>query len=155
CPEFSTTDIGVWVTGSGKLDLEGTPKRGWARTDGQGLPPTQANAMPWTTTISLAEAPQLWGQGWYAGDRIWVAPSALTNEDHQSIWEFEPFILNASTGTSTTLSATRLPRGLACSNDNPCILNHFGHCKGVVPGVPLSGTCDCPSTGCFSGGTCV
>lgn len=56
------TDIGLWVTGPGLLDAQGTPKTAWTRLTGA--------AGRGDRTITVADA-----KGWRAGDEVVVTPT--------------------------------------------------------------------------------
>lgn len=57
------SDVGLWVTGNGKLDLAGPEKRAWTRA---------AASLPAGATSAVLEAIPV---GWQAGDEILIAPT--------------------------------------------------------------------------------
>ncbi len=57
------TDIGLWVTNSGKLNLIGTPKQSWTNLSG--------SVSKGSTAISLKSNPK----GWATGDEIVICPT--------------------------------------------------------------------------------
>jgi hypothetical protein len=63
------SDVGLWVTGSGKLDLAGSEKLAWTRA--------AESIASGATTAVLQAAPV----GWQAGDEILVAPTENPNVD--------------------------------------------------------------------------
>lgn len=58
------SDVGLWVTGAGRLDLAGAPKTAWTRLAG--------GASAGATALALSDAPA----GWEAGDTVVVAPTS-------------------------------------------------------------------------------
>ncbi|MEX2557023.1 MAG: hypothetical protein WEB06_15530 [Actinomycetota bacterium] len=61
------SDVGLWVTGEGKLDLSGPEKLAWTRA---------AASLPAGATSAVLEAVPA---GWQAGDEILVAPTEAPN----------------------------------------------------------------------------
>lgn len=87
--EVVESDVGVWVTGRGVLDLAGTAKTAWARLAG----PAEAGA----TTIEVDDA-----TGWRVGDEIVVAPTEAPGVDEH--WaHFDERTLTAVDGSRLTL----------------------------------------------------
>lgn len=56
------TDVGLWVTEAGRLELEGTPKTSWTNLE--------ASAIAGDTSITVADA-----IGWQVGDEILIVPT--------------------------------------------------------------------------------
>jgi len=82
------TDIGLWVMGSGKLDIAGTPRSGWLRS--------AAGLAAGATTITLESAPF----GWAPGDEVLVVPTAPGDEDG-----FEVRTIASVSGAAVTLAS--------------------------------------------------
>lgn len=59
------TDVGLWVTGAGVLDLVGTPKKAWTNL--------ASGADAGAATITVADA-----SGWLPGDEVVVTPTEST-----------------------------------------------------------------------------
>jgi hypothetical protein len=66
---YATTDVGLWVTGAGRLDIVGTPKTAWLRAAG--------SINVGDNVIALDSVPT----GWANGDKIRIAPTAHTGTD--------------------------------------------------------------------------
>jgi hypothetical protein len=69
-----TSDVGLWVMGSGKLDLQGTAKSDWTNTT--------TSIEPGTMGITVKDA-----TGWQAGDSLLITPTeaGATNFDVRAI----------------------------------------------------------------------
>ena len=89
-------DVGLWVTGAGRLDLEGSPKTGWTRLAG-GI---DAGA----TTVTLQAAPK----GWRVGDQVSIAPTerpAGNDRGDPAFNNFDERTITAISGASIRLSS--------------------------------------------------
>lgn len=82
------SDVGLWVTGAGRLDIAGSPKTSWLRTAG--------GVAQGATTLTLASAPQ----GWLAGDVLSIAPTALASYEDG----FDQVIVQSVSGSTVTLT---------------------------------------------------
>lgn len=65
--EVLDSDVGLWVVGEGRLDLQGHERTGWSRA---------ADALPVGARGTALEVPV---SGWVAGDEVAVVPTAATN----------------------------------------------------------------------------
>lgn len=90
------SDVGLWVVGAGRLDLEGTPRTGWTNL---------AGALPaGATALTLASPPV----GWHAGDEVFVAPTEAPTVGKPSWTGFEDTrIASVSGATLSLLSPAR------------------------------------------------
>lgn len=86
------SDVGVWVTGAGQLDLQGAARTGWSRVSG--------SADVGATQLTLASAPN----GWRVGDEITIAPTAAPSVRGYST-QFEERTITAINGAVVTLNA--------------------------------------------------
>lgn len=91
------TDVGLWVMGSGQLDLEGSPKTAWLRA----LSIRQGDSV-----IHLERAPV----GWQVGDELVIAPSSdaadpnKPNNGSVNSWgQFESCRIVSVSGSSITI----------------------------------------------------
>jgi G8 domain len=90
------SDVGLWVTGAGKLDLVGSAKTGWTRLAG-GI---DAGA----SAITLQQAPS----GWQPGDELSIAPTSKPiSNDHRdpAFNDFDERGVKAVAGAEVTLNA--------------------------------------------------
>lgn len=87
------TDVGLWVMGSGLLDLVGSQKTSFVHAAG--------NIGSGDTSISLKSAPA----GWLAGDAITIAPTQAPIVGDAYITGFEDRTINSISGSSITLNA--------------------------------------------------
>ena len=92
--DVMTTDVGLWVMGTGVLDIVGTPKTAYVRAAG--------NIAAGTTTISLNGTPS----GWQAGDDITIAPTEAPQVGDAYLNGFEDRKINSISGSSLTLNAS-------------------------------------------------
>jgi len=88
-----STDVGLWVMGSGALNLVGTSKTSFTRAAG--------SIASGTTSISLASTPS----GWQAGDNITIAPTQSTTVGDAYLTGFEDRTISSISGSSLTLNA--------------------------------------------------
>lgn len=86
------TDVGVWVTGNGQLDLQGSPRTGWTRLADS----ADAGAIQ----LVLAQAPV----GWQVGDQLSLAPTASPTTRGFST-QFDERTITAVNGSTITLDA--------------------------------------------------
>ncbi len=86
------TDTGLWVMGSGVLDLVGTSKTSWTRVNGA----IAAGA----TNITVEGA-----TGWQAGDEITITPTEAPTVGAAFATGFEDRTIKAVSGTSITLNS--------------------------------------------------
>jgi hypothetical protein len=100
------TDIGLWVMGSGQLDLKGAQKSGWLRLSG-GI---NAGA----TTGTLESAPT----GWAAGDEIVITPTEPPTVGSVSHTGFENLTLSSVSGTNITWNS-------AVARAHPMVNNRY------------------------------
>jgi hypothetical protein len=84
-------DTGLWVMGTGRLDLAGTPKLAWTRAAGA----LHAGA----TRITLQAAPT----GWQVGDELAITPTGGP-DDEASVDAFDVVSVQAVRGRTVTLS---------------------------------------------------
>jgi hypothetical protein len=87
------TDTGLWVMGSGRLDLAGTPKTGWTRAAG--------GIDKGATAIPLEASPT----GWRKGDEISVAPTESPSVGDAFSTGFDLHALAGVSGARLTLDA--------------------------------------------------
>jgi hypothetical protein len=90
------TDIGLWVMGSGQLELIGSSKTSWLRAAG-GI---GAGA----TSISLETAPA----GWAVGDEITIAPTESPAVGGAFTDGFDDRVIQSISGSTVTLNAATL-----------------------------------------------
>ncbi len=90
----ASTDIGLWVTGAGKLDLVGSAKNAWSRATGA--------IASGATTVTIENS-----QGWLAGDEISITPTEAptvagyaTGFDLRTITQVTDTTLTLNTPTS-------------------------------------------------------
>ncbi len=95
------SDVGLWVTGAGQLDLRGARRTGWTRLSG--------SAVAGASELTLIEAPT----GWRVGDEISVAPTAPTSVRDFST-QFEERRIAAIEGSTLRLDAP-------LSHDHPMV----------------------------------
>jgi hypothetical protein len=88
------SDVGIWVMGAGRLDLEGTPKTGWTRAT--------AGVAAGATAVTVQDA-----TGWRVGDTVSIAPTALA--DYEGFDVRTITALNGQTATLTTPTARAHP----------------------------------------------
>lgn len=86
------SDVGLWVTGDGKLNANGSNKTSWSRLAGA------ANAG--ATTITLEATPT----GWSVGDEISVAPSEPPNVNNHYT-HFDLRTIQSINGATITLNS--------------------------------------------------
>ena len=86
------SDVGLWVTGDGQLDLQGAPRTGWTSLAGG----AQAGA----SEIVLVEAPT----GWRAGDELAIAPTASPDSQGFST-QFDEVTIKSISGSRVTLNS--------------------------------------------------
>lgn len=87
------TDVGLWVMGSGLLDLMGATKTPFVRASG--------NIAAGATSIPLNAAPS----GWQAGDNITIAPTQSPTAGDAYLTGFEDRSISSISGSSLTLNA--------------------------------------------------
>lgn len=87
------TDVGLWVMGSGLLDLMGATKTPFVRASG--------NIAAGATSIPLNAAPS----GWQAGDNITIAPTQSPTAGDAYLTGFEDRSISSISGTSLTINA--------------------------------------------------
>ncbi|CAN5743538.1 hypothetical protein BH20ACT2_BH20ACT2_10060 [soil metagenome] len=97
------SDIGLWVTGAGTLDLVGAPKTAWARLAG--------SAAPGNTVLSLDRVPA----GWAVGDRIAVTPTTAPRPGDDTSW------MGFSEAAIATVSGSRVTLDQPLAHDHPMI----------------------------------
>lgn len=97
------SDVGVWVMGSGVLTAAGQSKRAWSKL-------TQG-AAPGRTTFAVENA-----DGWQAGDRIVLTPSA-TVATPSFATQFDELTLASVTGTAGAFTAAPRFSHAGCSGD--------------------------------------
>jgi hypothetical protein len=86
------SDVGLWVMGRGRLDAVGSPKRAWARVEGD----VEAGA----TTVTLDVDPK----GWDVGDRIVITPTAPVTDPR--FWEqYDETRISRIEGRTVTLAS--------------------------------------------------
>lgn len=88
-----STDVGLWVMGTGMLDLEGSAKTSFTRAAG--------NIAAGDTSVSLNSAPT----GWQAGDNITIAPTQAPIVGDAYLTGFEDRSINSISGSTITLNA--------------------------------------------------
>jgi hypothetical protein len=86
------SDVGLWVTGAGQLDLQGATRTGWTRLAGG----VDAGA----NQITLSPAPT----GWQVGDELSIAPTAAPGTRNFSA-QFDERTITAIDGATVTLSS--------------------------------------------------
>jgi hypothetical protein len=92
------TDVGLWVTGHGSLDLHGAPKTAWSRAAG--------SIAAGSTTFNLEEPPI----GWRVGDEIVITPTIAPLADHSHATAYDGGTLTAISGRTVTIDrATKHP----------------------------------------------
>lgn len=91
-----TTDVGLWVMGTGVLDIVGTPKTSYVRAAG--------SIATGSATIALNSTPS----GWQAGDDITIAPTEAPQVGDAYTNGFEDRSIKSISGTSLTLNASTL-----------------------------------------------
>lgn len=92
-PDMVTdTDVGLWVTGAGQLDLVGTAKTGWTRVSGS----VAAGA----TSVVASPAPS----GWAVGDTVAIAPTGATTTGASSSTGFDESTLSSVSGGTLGLA---------------------------------------------------
>lgn len=84
-------DIGLWVRGSGRLVLDGTPRTAWARAAG----PLAEGAR----SVRLAARPK----GWRAGDEVVVAPTAAPDTEEAAL-QYDLRTVESVDGTTVRLT---------------------------------------------------
>jgi hypothetical protein len=85
------TDVGLWVVGSGALDLHGSPKKAWT---------TLTDAVDaGSDSIDVEDA-----EGWQPGDEVVVTPTAATTTDDYAV-RHDRRQIAAVDGTTITLDA--------------------------------------------------
>ena len=87
------TDVGLWVMGSGLLDLIGASKTAFVRASG--------NIAAGATSIPLNAAPS----GWQVGDNITIAPTQSTTAGAAYLTGFEDRTISSISGSSLTINA--------------------------------------------------
>lgn len=85
------TDPGVWVMGSGRLDLWGSPKLPWARLTG--------SVSPGATQITLDADPT----GWLPGDELVIVPTGDPASDPRHYDRYDYPRVNATSGRTVLL----------------------------------------------------
>jgi hypothetical protein len=88
-----TTDVGVWVMGSGVLDLVGTTKTAFVRAAG--------NILSGATSVNLNSVPT----GWQADDEISIAPTEAPAVGNAYLSGFDERTIRNISGSTITLSA--------------------------------------------------
>lgn len=83
-------DVGLWVHDRGTLDVQGTPKRPWARLAAPGV--------KGSSVLELAQDPT----GWNVGDRLTVTPTLPQVHDDAS-WAYDTRSIVAIDGRAVTL----------------------------------------------------
>ena len=73
------SDVGLWVTGAGQLDVEGSPKLAWARATG--------DVVAGATSVTLDATPA----GWRQGDEISIAPTKAPTEEEDELSSYQGF----------------------------------------------------------------
>ena len=90
------SDVGLWVTGDGRLDLEGSRKLGWTRLAGA----LGAGA----NRLELQQDPT----GWQVGDEVSIAPTdkpSRNNPPDPAFNNFDERTITAVSGRTLTLNA--------------------------------------------------
>jgi hypothetical protein len=90
------TDIGLWVMGTGVLNLVGSAKTSFTRAAG--------SIAAGTTAVSLNGTPA----GWQAGDSITIAPTQSPSFGDAYLTGFEDRTINSISGSSITLNAATI-----------------------------------------------
>lgn len=94
--EVIATDVGLWASGTGKLDFAGTARTAWVRAS-ESVPAG-------TRTITLASAPT----GWQVGDDVVVTPTGAPDGRTVHFDAYDTATISAISGRTLTLaSATR------------------------------------------------
>ena len=114
------SDVGLWVIGSGRLDLQGSPKKAWVRA---------AGSVPrGASSLVLSELPA----GWQAGDEIVISPTALND-----FIGFDTATLASVSGNSIALSgATTLAHPVVSFNNK----THTAEVMNLSRNVIIGGT---------------
>ncbi|WP_406195994.1 hypothetical protein OH807_08745 [Kitasatospora sp. NBC_01560] len=86
------TDVGLWVTGTGYLRLDGAARTAWVRAAGA--------LLPGDTAVSLAAAPA----GWQPGDELAVTPTGPPDEDGFAT-RYDLAVVRSVSGSTVTLEA--------------------------------------------------
>jgi hypothetical protein len=94
--EVLSTDVGLWVMGSGVLNLVGASKASFTRASG--------SIAAGTTSVSLGSTPS----GWQAGDSITIAPTQSPSVGDAYLTGFEDRTINSISGSTITLNAATL-----------------------------------------------
>lgn len=84
-----TTDVGLWVMGSGLLDIVGSPKLAWGRIT--------ASLAAAATSLTLDVVPT----GWQVGDEIAICPSELPTVANHSL-RFDVRTISAISGSTVS-----------------------------------------------------
>jgi hypothetical protein len=114
------SDVGLWVMGSGRLDLQGSPKRAWTRA---------AGSVPrGASSLVLTESPA----GWQAGDDIVISPTAIND-----FIGFDTATIAGVSGKSITLSGTTVLAHPVVSFNNK---THTAEVMNLTRNVIISGT---------------
>jgi hypothetical protein len=90
------TDVGLWVMGSGVLNLVGAGKTSFTRAAG--------SIASGVTSISLNSSPA----GWQAGDSITIAPTQAPSVGDAYLTGFEDRSISSISGSTLTLNAATL-----------------------------------------------
>jgi hypothetical protein len=86
------SDVGLWVMGSGQLDIQGTPKLSWTRAQGsisQGV-----------KSVTLNETPT----GWGPGDEVVITPTEPPSVGDSAWKGFDDLAISSISGNSVTFT---------------------------------------------------
>lgn len=110
--EVIPSDVGLWVTGKGVLDIAGSPKLAWSRS---------AGAVPaGATTITLQDEPT----GWRMGDEVVLTPTLSPSHPNHDV------AYDMGVVTAVDLLARRITLRSPTGFDHPAVE--------IEPGVSLS-----------------
>lgn len=120
--EVVASDVGMWVMGSGQLDIAGAPKTSWTYMS--------AAASQGATTVTLQDTPT----GWRVGDTITIAPNEAPTVGTASYRTFDERTITAISGKTVTFN-----QGL--SRARPFVNNRWGaEVANLTRNVRIEGT---------------
>lgn len=122
-------DVGLWVMGSGQLDIAGTEKTAWTRL---------AGSVPFFATQITLIAPPV---GWRVGDVISIVPTEPITKSKWSFTSFDVRTITEINGAVVTLdSAVSRPRPINIDPITGAI--HTGEVLNLTRNVRIGGTGD-------------